>query len=382
MYSSNALVGLAQWDVSQVEVPLVEDGAQSESLGPCPLVDCFPLSEQLPRIAQLLMTSDKKLVTMGLGGFARACTSFRAAAYAIESQHLADFHGHYVGPMIEDKSLNERDKSGVTVIVEHLRGLLEPKVTIAFCIFHDVEEAPVAPSSAHEKGGWTMIWSQRVAAADLLKKFSKPVGCKQAARFTEWKSRHPGKNVPPYSMTIDPVCVLDHEGNLQKKFSPERIAFKKAMQMVVVHSNNRGTESFVLSDKLMPDAHVTVMSDVEVEDIAPKKSRKNPAPEAKSRAYFTEYLDLGLCGVVTPEMWASLPFGSAVGALKLIAPATGGLYLRFVMNPEVRKLAGYDAEDIEFVKGVLDEGKKEGSAAEPRTVGGKRKAAHDLEAEH
>ena len=315
----------------------------------CPLLEVYEVAQQLPLIAELLMRSDPSLAAMAsIATFAAVCTAFRTAAFEVPSMQLAEYKGDYVGSGTDPH--DEPDpESRCSIVVSHVKGQLVPRVEATFNVSRAVSQ------TVDDQPGdrWTLSWSQFLDPVDVARQFYKPTGWKHAARFSEWLSRNPDKEVPPYSMSLDPARAI---GDAQRdaEFQAVNLTRKTPLRMRLFHEPANGSPPYMaeLTACMLANAHCHVMNSLDGEEIAPAKTRKNPEPEAVPRVFFIDDLEFGLGGAVTWATWQDDSFRRAVGEMGLVG-ADGQLQLIWRMLPAVRKLAGYDVNDAAAIKKML-----------------------------
>ena len=363
---------------------LADPDRPEEPVAPLTLMD-MP-DDLLPTVATRLMGDS--LVDMGLGNFCLTCKAFYTAAKQLPTQQIVEYTGKYVGggrppdKHIPDDASNaekerirnenaaveaEWERSICSITVSHVQGQLRPKVEAYFKISR-VSEEDELHHSQYPEALWAIEWSQELDPRDVAQQFYKPTGWKHAARYNEWLLQRPhligtDDEMPPYHMTLDPVRAV---GDAQREADFQAVMLKNKTPLCVRVHREGGTDqegspapAYMgdLTSLMRPNAHCHVMNSLDGDTFTPPKSRKNrlAQQEPVKRAFFIEDLEFGVCGVMTRSMKENPMFGQAVYDMGLLVDSNDGdgLQLIWRMDPQVRKLGDYHAEDAAFVKKLI-----------------------------
>ena len=371
----------------QDKTRLVDPDRPEEPVAPLTLMD-MP-DDLLPTVAKRLMGDS--LVDMGLGNFCLTCKAFYTAAKQLPTQQIVEYTGKYVGggrppdKHIPDDASNaekerirkekaavdaEWERSICSITVSHVQGQLRPKVEAYFKISR-VSEEDELHYSQYPEALWAIEWSQELDPRDVAQQFYKPTGWKHAARYNEWLLKRPhligtDDEMPPYHMTLDPVRAV---GDAQREADFQAVMLKKKTPLCVRVHREGGTDregspapAYMgdLTSLMRPNAHCHVMNSLDGDTFTPPKSRKNrlAQQEPVKRAFFIEDLEFGVGGWGTRSMKENPMFGQAVYDMGLLINTNdsnddSGLQLIWRMDPQVRKLGGYRADDAAFVKKLI-----------------------------
>ena len=227
-----------------------------------------------------------------------------------------EYTGELVGPDVAPG----RDGSKESMILIDRKGTFEPKVRVLFQYGHD-----------HEDGYcYKMQWSVPLLLSEVMNKFYKPPGWKEAAEIELLSDKIPYRKTFPLDKY--PIAPVKMRAAGQVRFVASKshsATFLKEGQMRPSAGSYEACSFEDLTKEIPAGLHVTVTCSTGIEEF----------PSGK-RAHYLSDLELGLCGALPPALFDHPGFAPYVKKMGLNRAEPPDLWYRWLPE-EARKIAGY-----------------------------------------
>ena len=252
------------------------------------------------------------------------------AMVSIVKQSTCFDNVQYLGELVGPDVPSGRDVSKESKLFVDRNGAFKPDVRIVFQYGHDHED----------QFTYTMQWSVPLQLDEVMSKFYKPPGWKEAAEIELVGDKIPYRKTFP----IDKYPIAPTK---MKVAGPVRFVVSKHLTRTQM---NKGLDASMctfedLSKEIPAGMHVTITCSTGIESFP-----------SGDRAHYLPDLEIGLCGALPPALFDHPDFKPYAEHMGFDRAEPPDLWYRWLPE-EARKIAGYSSDALDLER-MLDPHKK------------------------